>query len=341
MSRGASRVNTRPSNDSHASRSAKPNGAEQSKKRLIDVGSSYWKHHITSCMTTFKRLLGVPLPTLMTTLVVAIALALPAVLLLALGNIQYVGKTWDANPKVSLYIHLKAKEAAIDGLVKRLSARSDIGDVNYISREEALHEFQRLSGFGSALDGLDVNPLPALLEITPLIRHLQPAQLSALAEELESEAIVDQAIVDMDWVRRLLEMMALGHKIVYSLASLLALGALVAIGNTVRLAIESRRDEIIVAKLVGATDSFVRRPFLYTGIWYGIFGGILACGIVLIGFLLIADSVKRLAYLYRSDFILQGLGVSGSLSLLILSAFLGWCGAWLAVRRHLVSIQPS
>lgn len=346
MNRGASRTGSRPPADDHrpsaksGARAVKPKGAEQAKTRLSDVSNSYWRHHYQSLIGSFYRLITTPISTLMTALVVAIALALPAVLLLALGNIQQLGKTWDANPKISLYLNLRAKDAAIEQLNERLRSHTELATVVYVSREEALQKFQQLSGFGSALNSLDENPLPGSFEIMPQMVGLQPGRLLSLAKELEIDPIVDQAVIDMDWVRRLLELMALGKKIVYSLASLLALGALLAIGNTVRLAIENRRDEIIVAKLVGATNGFVRRPFLYTGIWYGLFGGLCSCAIVMIGFSLIDGSVERLVALYNSHFVLKGLGMIGVLKLLVLSALLGLCGSWLAVSRHLSDIKP-
>ena len=350
MNRGASRTGRpapetgRPSKGG-VKKGARPvkskAGAAQTKIRLTDVSNSYWRHHGESLAGSFYRLVSTPITTLMTALVVAIALALPAVLLLALGNIQQLGKTWDANPKISLYINLRAKDAAITQLTVRLRANPELANVVYVSREQALTNFQQLAGFGSALNALDENPLPASFEITPSMQALQVGRLTSLAQELEADAIVDQAIVDMDWVRRLLELMALGKKIVYSLACLLAFGALLAIGNTVRLAIENRRDEIVVAKLVGATDSFVRRPFLYTGMWYGVFGGGCACIIVISGFSLIDGSVERLVALYNGNFSLSGLGLIGVVKLLVLSSLLGLGGAWLAVSRHLADIKPN
>lgn len=147
--------------------------------------------------------------------------------------------------------------------------------------------------------------------------------------------------MDMEWVRRLRELMILGKKIVAALAGLLGLGVLLAIGNTIRLAIENRREEIVVAKLVGGTNSFVRRPFIYSGGWYGFMGGILACIIVSLGYWVLEGTVARLATLYQSDFELSGLGFAGNVQLLLTGIVLGWLGAWLAVGRHLATIEPK
>ena len=321
--------------------SAANKGARQAKTGFIDVSRSYWRHHLSSLALTFSRLISTPIQTLMTSLVVAIALALPALLLVTLNNVQIVGESWDANPKVSLYLNTRAKKTAIDSLLKRLKLESNVESLDYIDAEQALVDFQELSGFGQALSALDENPLPPSIEITPDIEKISPDELVIFAQKLEQDPVVDQAIVDMDWVRRLLEFMALGRKIVYSLALLLGLGVLLAVGNTVRLEIENRRDEIVIAKLVGASDGFVRRPFLYTGVWYGVFGGLLAAFIVTFGFLVIDGTVERLVSLYDGTFTLQSLGVTGFMQLMLFSVLLGWLGAWLAVGRHLSAIQPT
>ncbi len=316
-------------------------GAVQSKTGIADKARSYWLHHRSSFLSTLQRLLATPAQTLMTALVVAIALALPATLLVSLSNIQQLGDSWDASPKISVYINLRARESAIEQLVGRLQKLPEVADVEYFSADQVLADFQRLSGFGEALDALDSNPLPATLIITPGLAAGEPTALRALGDKIAKEAIVDEVSLDMEWVRRLRELMVLGKKIVAALAALLALGVLLAVGNTIRLAIENRRDEIIVAKLVGGTNGFVRRPFIYSGGWYGFFGGVLASLIVAAGFWIIQDTVARLALLYQSDFQLQTLGVMGSLKLVGFGTLLGWLGAWLAVGRHLASIEPK
>lgn len=321
-------------------RSAQP-GAVQAKKSFNDMSRSYWRHHLSSSAATCNRLFSTPLQTLMTSLVVAIALALPALLILTLDNVQKMGESWNANPKVSVYLNIRAKDAAIKTLMTRLKTQEGIESLVYIDANQALADFQELSGFGEALSALEENPLPPSIEITPDITQISPDSLVDFARSLQNDPIVDQAVVDMDWVRRLLEFMTLGKKIVYSLALLLGLGVLLAVGNTVRLEIENRRDEIIVSKLVGASDGFVRRPFLYTGAWYGVFGGLIASVIVVIGFIVINTTVKRLVSLYDGRFELQSLGITGFAELIIFSALLGWLGAWLAVGRHLSAIKPT
>lgn len=316
-------------------------GAIQRKTGFTDLSKAYWAHHRTSAFGSLVRLLSTPLQTLMTALVVAIALALPATLLMGLHNVQQLGERWDASPRLSVYIDARARDLAIDELRQRLLAMPEIADLVYVSPEQALADFQAVSGFSEALGALDENPLPPTFVVTPAEMLREPQQLQRLAQRLSEEPLVDDVGLDLEWVRRLRELMVLGQRIVYALASLLALGVLIAVGNTIRLAIENRRDEILVSKLVGGTNGFVRRPFLYSGAWYGLLGGLLACLLVAAGYWTVDGSVARLAATYQSDFQLQGLGVSGNFGLLALSSLIGWLGAWLAVSRHLSRIEPK
>jgi cell division transport system permease protein len=313
-------------------------GAHLSRTGFSDLWQAWWRHHLDSALDGFGRLADAPLQTLMTSLVVAIALVLPAVLLLALANVQRLGERWDADPKLTAYLHLQAQPAAIEVLRERLQTLPEVVRLDYVSQEQALREFQAQSGFGEALAGLDHNPLPPTLVITP--SSTSPEALDKLRAKVAAEAIVQEVALDMAWVRRLHAYMEFGRQLVLGLAGLLALGVLLVIGNTIRLEIESRRDEIVVTKLVGATNGFVRRPFLYTGAWYGVIGGLLACLLISTGAALLDKSVRQLAASYQSDFQLQGLGLAGCGLLMLGCVGLGLVGAWLAVGRHLSAIEP-
>ena len=258
-------------------------GAVQSQTAFSQKFKSWHQHHRVSATSSLFRLLAMPLQTIMTSLVVAIALALPTTLFIAINNVQSLGDSWDASPKISVYLHLRAREAAIVQFEKELNQHNDIKSVLYISPAEALASFQNMAGFGNALDMLEQNPLPPTLVVTPSTQAAAPARLAALAESLAQNPLVESVDMDMDWVRRLREIMVLGKKIVTILASLLGLGVLLALGNSIRLAIQNRRDEIVIVKLVGGSNGFVRRPFLYTGAWYGFMGGVLAVLLVVWG----------------------------------------------------------
>ncbi len=315
-------------------------GASQSKTRIADRFSAYLIHHQLTAVESLIRLLQTPVQSLLTWLVVAIALALPATLYVGLRNVQSLGAGWEGAPRLSVYLHKRASDVAIKQIVEQLRSKREVSSVEYISPAQALREFETYSGFGSALQSLDDNPLPAVLLVQP-VTAAAPERLELLVKELRANAVVDDANLDMQWVRRLYRLLQLAQRLVAGFGLLLAIGVLLVVGNTIRLAIENRRDEIVIVKLVGGTDAFVRRPFLYTGWWYGIGGGVLASALLALGLVAISDPVARLANLYQSDFRLSGLGLGASLGLILGSGVLGWLGAWLAVGRHLGAIEPK
>lgn len=320
---------------------AAPQGASRSKTRVSDRLDSWAGHHSTTAVESLARLLRTPLQSLLTWLVVAVAVALPAALYVALSNVQHLGYSWQESSQVSVFVQRDARPDAVSALQARLLARPDVATVEHVAPDAALEEFKRYSGLGRVIDGLERNPLPDVLLVMPAANGLSAEGLQTLQGELEQETLVAEARVDMAWVSRLQQLMHLGQRLVLALAGLLAVGVLLAIGNTIRLAIENRRDEILVVKLVGGTDAFVRRPFLYTGLWYGMGGGLLALVLMALGLWWLSGPVAYLADLYQSDFRLQGLGWTRSLQLVLLSGLLGWLGAWLAVARHLSAIEPK
>ncbi len=315
-------------------------GASVAKTRAVDLSHAWWQHHVVSALSSLSRLLKTPLQTLMTALVVAIALALPASLLALLDNVYRLGDSWDSAPKLSVYLRLRAQPLAIESLQQRLAAMPEISAIEYVSAEQALKQFQNYSGFGAALSVLDDNPLPDTLVITPASSSVEAGKLEALADRIAAEGLVDEVQMDLAWVKKLKAMMALGRQMVLGLAALLSLGVLLAIGNTIRLEIENRREEIVVIKLVGGTNGFVRRPLLYTGAWYGAFGGLLAGVLVSLAFFSLSGPVAQLATSYKSEYSLTGLGFDGTMLLLAVGAALGLVGAWIAVGRHLSAIEP-
>ncbi len=338
-----------PSSSRGASRSpseapAKPTprsaGASSHKTRFADRWNSYLAHHRHSAKDSLSRMVSTPLQSLMTWMVMAVALALPATLFTSLNNVQSLGQSWDGAPQLSVFLNVRARDQAIDSFVQKLKSSDQIHDVIYRTPAQALSEFEQTSGMGRALQTLDSNPLPPTLLIIPAV-GLTPMQLSQLGDELEAEALVDDVVFDRAWVERLHQILHLAEKIVFGLGGLLALGVLLVIGNTIRLSIESRRDEIVIIKLVGGTDAFVRRPFLYTGFWYGLGGGAIALLLLAVLLWLLAGPVGSLAVSYQSEFELRGLGFMGSVLLVGLGATIGWLGAWLAVSRHLGDIEPK
>jgi len=305
-----------------------------------DRGRGYLAHHREVAVTALRRLVAEPFATLMTLAVMAIALTLPLVLYVGLQNVQALGEQWRGGSQLSLFLEPSLSESAGRDLAGQLAQNTQVSSSLYLSKSDALAEFRRYSGLGDALAQLDNNPLPAVILLEPASGYRQAEQIRRLAEQLGAVDGVGEVVLDLEWVARLQTLVGFAQRAVLVLATLLALGVLLVVGNTIRLEIEARRDEIVVVKLVGATDAFVRRPFLYTGCWYGIGAAVLAWGMVQLILLYLGAALAALIGLYPGEFMLSGLGVGASGLLLLLGAVLGIAGAWLAVVRHLAAIEP-
>lgn len=314
-------------------------GASPSRTGLRNRFNAWVQHHRLSAADSLLRVLDHPGSSLLTWLVIGIALALPVGLNVALDNVSQVSAGWDSPAQISLFLQDGVSADKARQLEVKLGAREDVGDTRFISREQALEEFRTLSGFADVLASLEENPLPDLILVTP-VAHLDGHSVAALRTELQGNAEVAEAVLDMEWLERLNSLMELSRRVVLAVGGMLVVGVLLILGNTIRLAIESRRDEIVIVKLVGGSNGFVRRPFLYTGLWYGVGGGVLAALLVSAALWFLEEPIRELALLYESAFDLSGLGVMGALNLVILGGLLGLAGAWLAVTRHLVHIEP-
>lgn len=317
-------------------------GAVQGRLRVSTLLDSWIASHTSNARVSLKRLMAEPLQTLMTALVIAIALALPAALWVAVANLQSLSGSWQNTTRISLFMDKTASARTTQNLIEAVEGLPQLNEVTYVSPEAALEEFQQSSGFGEVLTLLEDNPLPGVLLLSPRPDMVaESASLQALISQLEQLAGVAEVQLDMQWLQRMQQLLKMGQRVAILLAVALSLGVLLAVGNTIRLAIESRRDEILVVKLVGGTNAFVRRPFLYTGLWYGLAGGVLAwLGVALAG-LWLGKTVSELASLYQSSFYLQGPGALGLLLLAFLGGVLGLLGAALAVGRHIASIEPQ
>ncbi len=303
--------------------------------------SAYFTHHLWVLVSSLGALWRTPWATLMTAAVIGIALALPAGLHVLLQNVQQLSTGWEGTAQMSLFLKQGVPEKRIQSLAGELRSWDGVAEVRYISREQALAEFRELSGFGEALDSLDENPLPAVLVLRPTAEAAKPAQMELLLGRVQKLEPVDLAQLDMEWVRRLSGIIEVGKRGVLLLGGLLALAILLVVGNTIRLTILSRRQEIVVTKLIGATNAFIRRPFLYTGFWYGLMGAVLAWLLVAILLGLLRAPVNRLSFLYNSEFSLGGLDLETVMVLLGSGVALGLLGSWLAVGKHLQAIEPS
>ncbi|WP_374962688.1 permease-like cell division protein FtsX [Spongiibacter tropicus] len=316
-------------------------GAKKHRAKVSDQWQSYRSHHQQVALDSLRRLLRRPLATLMTTLVIAIAMVLPAGLYVGLNNVESVSQGWDGAARLSLFLKFSVDDRAAEELRARLANRDDIASAEYISPAAALEEFRDRSGFGEVLDQLDSNPLPGLIVLSPSPANSQPEQVNALRDALAELPEADLVKLDMEWLQRLGQITEISRRVTLALAIMLAAGVLLIVGNTIKLAIENRRDEILVVKLVGGTNAFVRRPFLYMGFWYGLFGGLLAW-VMLVGCLLwLGGPVRQLAGLYGSDYTLLGLGIGDTLLMWFSASALGLLGAMLVVGRELRAIEPK
>ena len=289
---------------------------------------------------TLGRLCREPVSTFMTAAVIGITLALPAALHTLVANLSALSYSWEGALQASLF--LKDTVSAEHGreLALKLQARRGIARAAYVSREQSLAEFRELSGFGEALDLLTDNPLPAVIVVTP-VRELDQSAVGRLVDELGRLPEVEVAKLDQKWLERLYAILAIVERAVLIVSVLLAVAVVVTVGNTIRLDIENRREEIVVMKLIGAPDGFIRRPFLYTGIWYGVFGGGIAWALVDGALRALAGPAQRLAGLYESSFRLSGIAWDAGLMLVGAGVLLGVLGSAFTVGRHLSRYEPG
>jgi len=302
---------------------------------------NYFLRHIQVMLYSLGQLWRTPAATTMTILVIGIALALPAGLYVLLKNVEEVSSQWDDASQISLFLHHSTPDQRGKQLAEQLLTWPDINAVNYQSSKQSLEEFRQLSGLDALLDTLPKNPLPPVIIIQPTASQHEAEVLSSLLERLQNMQEVELAKLDMEWLQRLRTINETGERGISILAILLSLSVLLVIGNTIRLAILNRQTEIRVIKLVGGTNAFVRRPFLYTGFWYGLLGGAIAWLTLLLTLLTINGPVNRLASLYDSQFALQWLSGQMFIALPLFGTLLGVLGAWLAVGRHLNNIEPT
>lgn len=312
-------------------------GAVQHQVGFSDRRRNWLAHHRQESRASLRRLLRSPLTTLMTLAVLAIALALPGFMFTALANVQQLSAGWDGEQRMSLYLSTELDDQQVERFSQQLLLRDDLLAVELTDREQGLWEFRQYSGLADLIDALGENPLPAVITVLP--RATEAAQLGLLQTQFEAMQQVDKVVFDLAWLQRLTAMVTVAERLAWVLGLLLISAVLLVVGNTVRMTVESRRDEIVVAKLVGATDAWVRRPFLYAGVWYGLFGALLAWLLIQLALLMLQQPVQQLGALYNSAPLLEGPGFMGSLMLLAIGLTLGWLGAFMSVSSQLRKLE--
>lgn len=284
-----------------------------------------------------RRMATTPVSSVFNVLVIGIALSLPVGLYAVLQNVQGLVTQFSGSPQLSLFISLHTPEEDVVRIGEKLRQHSQVGKVEFVSRTQALEQLRRGTEMSDVMAGLIENPLPDAYIIIP--KQTELAQLESLRDELKQWPTVQRVQLDSAWVRKLQAILHFGELAVLILATLLSLALTAITFNTIRLQILTRREEIEVAKLIGATHGFIRRPFIYFGVLQGVLGGLAAWGIVAISLVALNQGVTELAQLYGSGFQLHALSLRDGVSLLGFSAYLGWLGAWLSVTQHLRHIN--
>jgi cell division transport system permease protein len=301
--------------------------------------SAYLLHHLQSLVFSFGKIYHAPATTIMTVAVIGITLSLPGGFYLFLKNIDALSGDLRSSTQISLYLDLKTSEKQARALEKSIAAMDDVAVTRFISREQSLEDFRRDSGFGKSIDTLSSNPLPHTIVVEP--GDVETFTVRSLQNRLQAMPEVEIAKLDTEWLERLYTIIEIAKRSVTIITILFAFAVLLIIGNTIRLDIQNRYQEIIVTKLIGATDAFIRRPFLYGGIWYGLLGGVTSWLIVEIGYLAISGPLARLNLLYKSDMNLITFSFQDFIVLITSSTLLGLAGSWIAVARHLNQIEPT
>ena len=309
-------------------------------RRLLSP-RTFLQRHAQVALDSLGRLYRNRVASLMTAAVIAIALAMPAGLYLLLDNLERLSGAWDGQASMSIFLKNSVSASAAAQLATSIREWPEVHSVQLVTPDEALQEFSQRSGFANVLDALDENPLPAVLVVVPASDYTDPAAASTLRDRFSRLPETALAQLDLQWVQRLAAILDIARRGILITGCLLALAVLLMIGNTIRLEIQNRHEEILVTKLIGATNGFVRRPFLYCGLWYGILGAIIAWLLVETGFWLLSAPVSNLAGLYQSDFHLETLPFQLLWVLVTGGMCLGLLGAWLAVGRHLDAIEPT
>ncbi len=309
-------------------------------RTLGGAASTWLERHAQTLVGSLGRLARQPFATVLTIAVIGIALALPAALYLVVANARAVTAGLGDTVQLSVYLRLPTTAEQARKVAQAIKARDEVGEAVLVSPDEGLAEFRALSGIGEALKALAENPLPWVVKLRPASGQDSAAAVETLAADLRRLPEVELVEADTAWVRRLHAMLDTLRQVVLLAAVVLAGGVLTIVGNTIRLEINGRRAEIEVTKLVGGSNAFVRRPFLYSGFWQGLGGGLLAVALIGIGLAFLAAPAARLSAAYGASFTLTGLSAREYLVVVGGGAGLGLLGAWLAAAYHLRRIEP-
>ncbi|MCQ8850647.1 cell division protein FtsX [Alteromonas sp. 76-1] len=316
-------------------------GASSRKVGLVQSIVMFFVSHVRQALSSLGELWRQPAASLMTIGVLGLSITLPSTLYIMVKNTEKITAGWEQASEISLFLKPDISAASSQQLVARLNTWEEIDSVVFIPADDALKEFQHLSGLGDAIAYLQSNPLPDVVLVTPIDKHATPNAAKTLLDKLKQQREVDIGKLDIEWLERLYAVIAIASDLVTFIGILLFFAVVLIIGNTIRLNILNKHDEIVVMKLVGATDAFIHRPFLYTGFWYGLLGGLMAWFAVIIILWWMDSSIETFAAMYQKDFNITGLTGTALLTMLGLSITLGLLGSLISVQRHVRQIEPK
>lgn len=294
--------------------------------------------HVHVFLSALRKFFSTPLSSLFNILVIGIALSLPAGMYVMLKNIQNLAEQKIATPQISLFLSMDTSKDDITRIDRQLKQHAAVGQVRFVPREQALEQLKQTTGLEDVIGGLEHNPLPDAYIVHPKISDA--SALKTLKHELQRWPKIEHVQLDLDWVQKLEAILKFGLMAVLILSMLLGFALVAVTFNTIRLQILTQREEIEVSRLIGATSAFIRRPFLYFGLLQGLLGGAATWFIISISLYMLNSNLSQLTDLYSANFTLHLPSTEDQLALLLLSACLGWMGAWLSVSQHLWKIEP-
>ena len=290
---------------------------------------------------SFKQLFETPITSLLNIILIAIAISIPVVLKLGVDNFQQWAGYNDNGLEITLYLKPDIVDHAGVSLKEQITRWPGVSDAEYISRDQALEDLKQLGGLDQALSQLKQNPLPSSVRV--VLPHSHDIQTLAQSIVAKSEQLpeVESVLFDMEWFGKAQAIINVGQQIYNVITGFLSFGVLLVIGNTVRLTIDNHKEEILVSKLVGATDRYVRRPFIYMGMWVGLIGAALGLSLCLAGWWLLNRNLDALSLAYASQISLAALDPLYAVGLVASCATLGFLGAWLMCNSQLSKISPE
>lgn len=314
---------------------------KHSGQRLIELFKAYLLNHAHGLFSSLGRLSRTPFTSVMTILVLAVAISLAGCFYIIVANIQQLTGNLQASNQMSLFLKEHVTESAAQKLAEQLKQNANIESIKFINKTQAMNEFKANSGFGEALNALESNPLPHVIQVLP--KHVLDSReaLDQLMAEIKQIPQVELVQVDMQWVERLQAIMLIASRGVMVVSVLLGFAVTFITGNTIRLELQNRQDEVYISKLVGATHAFIQRPFLYTGFWLGFIAGFSAWLIVTVMLLILETPVEKLSALYSGSFELLFLSFGEFILLLMMTSVLAVLGSWIVLYYQLRQIKPQ